>query len=315
MSEVTNRNDVRAANAARGWTIVYGDLINEADVVELIISVPTGTVAGWVSDQVDAQVQKFNQSLATVSDDVVKEATEFLKSLLQGKTSGERDINGLGVKAGIVTYHRKLKTPFGSTPLPNNHQPYIGIRITKPLPPKGAATGVQVPPSTQSGVQQPTQSRVPSNGLDSGSWYRIMNSARPGMTIDVVNDGNQQQDGQVQMAAEGNFSGQHWQLRPSRTNPGAYNLCNMWLGSDKCLDVYGNDKTRPHLATAGNYSGQQWRVEQQGNGTWKLSNSYSGPLALSADAYGAELSLKDPQLSPAMSWTLQPIKPITEVGF
>lgn len=167
MSEVTNRNDVRAANAAGGWIIVYGDLINEADVAQFIISVPTGTVAGWVSDQVDAQVQKFNQSLATVSDDVVKEATEFLKSLLEGKRSGERDINGLGVKGGIVTYHRKLKTPIGSTPLPNNHQPYIGIRITKPLPPKGAAASVQVPPSVQPGVQQPNQSRVLSSGLRS----------------------------------------------------------------------------------------------------------------------------------------------------
>lgn len=311
MTEVTNRNEVRAANAAGGWTIVYGDLINEADVVELVISVPTGTVAGWVSEQVDAQVKKFNQSLATVSDDVVNEATQYLKGLLQGKRSGERDINGLGVKAGIVTYHCKLKTPFGSAPLPNNHQPYIGLRISKPLPPKGAPASVQIPP----GVQPTAQSNGAPDGLDSRSWYRIMNPAKPGMAIDVVNDGNQQQDGQVQMAAEGNFSGQHWQLRPSRTQPGAYNLCNMWLGANKCLDVYGNDKTRPHLAAAGNYSGQQWRVERNGNGTWKLSNAYSGPLVLSADAAGGGLALKDPQTSPAMMWTLQPIKPITEVGF
>lgn len=307
MTEVTNRNEVRAANAAGDWTIVYGDLINEADVVELIVSVPTGTVAGWISEQVDAQVAKFNQSLATVSDDVVNQATQYLKGLLQGKSSGERDINGLGVKAGIVTYRRKFKTPLGSTPLPNNYQPYVGVRITKPLPPKGAPASVQVPPNTQPSV--------PPNGLDSRSWYRIKNPAKPGMAIDVVNDGNQQQDGKVQMAAEGDFSGQHWQLRPSRINPGAYNLCNMWLGTSKFLDVYGSDKTRPHLATAGNYSGQQWRVEQQGNGTWKLSNTYSGPLVLAADANGGDLSLKDPQVAPAMSWNLQPIKPITEVGF
>ncbi|KAL7818344.1 ricin B lectin domain-containing protein [Trichoderma gracile] len=309
MTEVTDRNDVRRINAADGWTIVYGDLINEADAAELVISIPTGTVAGWVSSQVDAQVQKFNQSLASVSDDVVREATQYLKSLIQSGGSGERDINGLGVKAGIVTYRRKLKTPLGSVPLPNNFQPYIGIRITKPLPPKGAPAPVQAPPGSQ-----PTTQSNP-NGLDSRSWYRITNPAKPGMAIDVVNDGNQQQDGQVQMAAEGNFSGQHWQLRPSRTQPGAYNLCNMWLGAGKCLDVYGNDKTRPHLATAGNYSGQQWSVEKNGNGTWKLSNSYSGPLVLSADASGGGLSLKDPQNSPAMMWTLQPIKPITEVGF
>ncbi|KAH0491832.1 hypothetical protein TgHK011_003239 [Trichoderma gracile] len=290
MTEVTDRNDVRRINAADGWTIVYGDLINEADAAELVISVPTGTVAGWVSSQVDAQVQKVQPEPRSGG-------------------SGERDINGLGVKAGIVTYRRKLKTPLGSVPLPNNFQPYIGIRITKPLPPKGAPAPVQAPPGSQ-----PTTQSNP-NGLDSRSWYRITNPAKPGMAIDVVNDGNQQQEGQVQMAAEGNFSGQHWQLRPSRTQPGAYNLCNMWLGAGKCLDVYGNDKTKPHLATAGNYSGQQWSVEKNGNGTWKLSNSYSGPLVLSADASGGGLSLKDPQISPAMMWTLQPIKPITEVGF
>ncbi|PTB64794.1 carbohydrate-binding module family 13 protein [Trichoderma citrinoviride] len=311
MSEVTNRNEVRAITAAGGWTIVYGDLINEIDVIELVISVPTGTVAGWVSSQVDAQVKKFNQSLATVSDDVVKEATQYLKGLLQNKTSGERDINGLGVKAGIVTYHRKLKTPLGSVPLADNYQPYIGIRITKPLPPKGEPTSIQIPP----GVQPTAPPNPAHDGLDRRLWYRIKNPAKPGMAIDVVNDGNQQQDGQVQMAAEGNFSGQHWQLRPSRTDPGAYNLCNMWLGANKCLDVYGNDKTKPHVATAGNYSGQQWRVEEQGYGTWKLSNSYSGPLVLLADASGGGVSLKDAQVSSPAMWTLQPIKSITETGF
>lgn len=91
-------------------------------------------------------------------------------------------------------------------------------------------------------------------------------SAKPGMALDVLNDGNQQRDGKLQMAAEGNFSGQHWQLRPSKTNPETYSLCTLWLGANKWLDVYGDDKTRPHLATAGNYSGQQWHVASQGNG-------------------------------------------------
>jgi len=117
------------------------------------------------------------------------------------------------------------------------------------------------------------------------------------------------------MAVEGNFSGQHWQIRPSTTNPGAYNLCTMWLGKDMCLDVYGDDKTRPHLATAGAYSGQQWHIESQGNGTWKFTNLYSGAVALAADASGSGLYLGDSLASPAAQWTLQLGRPITEIGF
>lgn len=297
MTEVTNRNQVRAGIAAGGWSIVWGDLINEADIITLIISVPTGNVGTWVSQQVDAQVKKFNQSLNDVSGDVVNQATNYLKGLLDRRQSGEREIDGLGVKAGIATYHRKLKTILGSTPLPNNHQPYIGVRVTKPLPRKG------------------TLAPEPPGPLNSRSWYKIKNAAKPGMALDVVNDGNQLRDGRLQMAVEGNFSGQHWQLRPSKTNSGTYNLCTMWLGSSMCLDVYGNDKTRPHLATAGNYSGQQWHIESRGNGTWKLTNLYSGTLVLAADANGSEVHMRDPQTLSASQWILQLVRPITEVGF
>ncbi|GKZ60328.1 hypothetical protein AnigIFM49718_006667 [Aspergillus niger] len=298
MTEVTDRNQQRAQIAAGGWTIAWGDLINEFDAIELIISIPTGTVGFWVSEQVQAQLQKFQQSLGDVSDDAVNQATAYLKDLLQNKQSGEQDFNGLGVKAGIVTYHRYMEFPFGvKSSLPNNHQPYIGLRITKPLPPK------ETPATAGQGF------------LDSNSWYKIKTAAKPGSALDVVNDGNQQRDGRLQMAAEGNFSGQYWQLRPSKTSAGAYNLCTMWLGTGMSLDVYGDDKTRPHLAASGNYTGQQWHVEKQANGTWRLSNSYSGPLVLAADINGNELHLRDPQSLPTPEWNLQPIRSITESGF
>ncbi|KAJ5819392.1 hypothetical protein N7474_004983 [Penicillium riverlandense] len=300
MTEVTDRNDRRAEVAAGGWSIAWGDLINEWDVVELIISafIPTGSVAIWVSQQTEAQLQKFQQSLRDVSDDVVNQATKYLTDLLQNKRSGEWEIDGLGVKAGIVTYHRHMKLPFGvKTPLPNNHQPYIGLRVTKPLPPKGA------PATAESG------------SMDGKSWYKIKNATKPGMALDVVNDGNQQHDGRVQMAADGNFSGQYWQFRPSKTSPGAYNLCTMWLGTKMFLDVYGDDKTRPHLAAAGNFSGQQWHVISQGNGAWKLSNSYSGSLVLAVDENGSQLHLINSQASPTAQWNLQLMRSITESGF
>lgn len=149
MGEKTNRNEVRAGIAAGGWVIVWGDLINEWDIVTLIVSIPTASVGLWVSEQVQAQVQKFGQSMGDVSDDVVNQATAYLEDLLRNRRSGEMDIDGLGVKAGIATYNRKWVTPILKTKLPNNHQPYIGIRVTKPLPPKGAiatpAPAVQTP--------------------------------------------------------------------------------------------------------------------------------------------------------------------------
>jgi hypothetical protein len=82
-----------------------------------------------------------------------------------------------------------------------------------------------------------------------------------------------------------------------------------------CLDVYGDDKTRPHLATAGNFSGQQWSFERQGSDTWQLRNSYSGPLVLTADANRNEIHIRNPQDAGASQWTLQHVRPITEGGF
>jgi hypothetical protein len=97
-------------------------------------SIPIGSVGIWASQQIEAQLKKFNKSLNDVSANVVNQATDYLKELLQTQRSGERDFHGLGVKAGIVTYHRHWKTPLGKISLPNNHRPYIGLRVTKALP-------------------------------------------------------------------------------------------------------------------------------------------------------------------------------------
>ena len=79
------------------------------------------------------------------------------------------------------------------------------------------------------------------------------------------------------MAPSGNYSGQHWRLvhHPSPTSS-TYALYTQFLGANKRLDVYGDDKTKPHLADAGNYSGQIWTLTPWGDGTWKLTNEYSG---------------------------------------
>lgn len=156
MTEVTNRNQRRAEIAANGWIIAWGDLINEGDVFQLVVFASVGAAGAWVDQQIQVQLKKLGQSLADVSEDVVKQATDYLKGLLRAKKSGERDYSGLGVKAGIVTYNRHMKTPFGKLPLANNHQPYIGVRITKPLPPRGTKAPPPTIPGQDSSLNRPT---------------------------------------------------------------------------------------------------------------------------------------------------------------
>ncbi|KAJ6020685.1 hypothetical protein N7540_006189 [Penicillium herquei] len=153
--EVTNRNDVRAAIAAGGWEVVYGDLINEGDVLTFIISIPTGTVGGWVAQQVQDQLTKFSQSLSDVSDDIVVQATNYLEGLIKGKSSGETDIDGLGVKGGFATYNRHMEY-------------YLAGR--KPLPSHPPPAVPEVPPITADAKDRPTPpgknhgSRLTTNG-------------------------------------------------------------------------------------------------------------------------------------------------------
>ena len=143
----SNRNQVRAEIEAGGWVIVWGDVINEADVATLIISIPTGSVAVWVQQQVQDQLKKFSQSLDSVADDVILQATDFLQRLLQTRKAGTTEIKGLGVKGGIATYKRKEKNRVFKTKLPNWQQPYIGLRIVKPLPTKVQPSPTKVQPS------------------------------------------------------------------------------------------------------------------------------------------------------------------------
>jgi hypothetical protein len=297
MTEVTNRNEVRAAIAEGGWNIVWGDLINEWDIVTLIVSIPTGTVGGWMEQQLQAQLQKFGQSLGGVSDEVVKQATAYLADLLNHQRSGERDINGLGVKAGIATYKRHLKTPVGDVKLPNNHQPYFGMRVTKPLPSKGSI---------------PSKRTDAPIGLDSRIWYRLTNEGAPGLSLDIVNDGSGTPSGKLQMATTANVSGQYWSIRRHNASD-AYYLSALYQGPNFHLDVYGDDKTKPHLAASGNHSGQKWKMRKWVDGTYNLSNEYSGEdLRLNGQSSTTSLAMGE---GLTQHWQLTAIKSITEPAF
>ncbi|KAK0644625.1 ricin B lectin domain-containing protein [Cercophora newfieldiana] len=152
--------------------------------------------------------------------------------------------------------------------------------------------------------------------LEKDTWYRLVNLGWPRKSLDVINDGKQETDGNLQIANTGDFSGQHWQLRPSKTHLGYFNLVTLWLGTGRALDVHAGDKTRPHLAKAGDATGQQWQLISLGGNVWRLTNLYSGSeLFLSSDESGERVKMEPRGGDSHQRWTLVKIRGITEPGF
>jgi immune inhibitor A len=111
--------------------------------------------------------------------------------------------------------------------------------------------------------------------FDSKKWYRLKNTYQPATdSLDIINDNGTNSTGLLQMARDGNFSGQHWQIKSN--GDGTYHLRTLFLGANRQLDVYSNDKLKPVLQTAGFLSGQFWTIKPWGDGTWHLENTYSG---------------------------------------
>lgn len=65
---------------------------------------------------------------------------------------------------------------------------------------------------------------------------------------------------------------------------GLYNICTTYKGFSYCLDVFGDNKTTPHLGSPGSFTGQMWSVIPA-NGFFKLSNQYTGS-GYFLDVYG-----------------------------
>ncbi|CAI7640305.1 unnamed protein product [Penicillium manginii] len=151
MTESSDRDKQRQILYDQGWSVVYGDLINEWDVITGIASIPFGATGAWFSEQLQAQLQKFQQSLSDISGDAVNQARDYLKDLLQHRKLGERKFDNLEVKVGILTYKRRLEVLGGWTKLPNNYQPYMALRITNKQSP-------DLPPLTAEAKGRPTPS-------------------------------------------------------------------------------------------------------------------------------------------------------------
>ena len=161
IAEDSNRNEVRAQIAEGGWDVVWGDLINEGDYLDLTLSIASAyetaslePLQRFFSNQIDVQVNKMQSNAQNLAISEIKDL--ILSSF---KNDGQTFRRGnLEVTAGIVTYKRwqtaiydepytykcKQSLPLGGwtwsvctsskrvekqVPLPNNHQPYIRFRI------------------------------------------------------------------------------------------------------------------------------------------------------------------------------------------
>ncbi|KAF3936768.1 Obscurin [Dactylella cylindrospora] len=96
------------------------------------------------------------------------------------------------------------------------------------------------------------------------------------------------------------------------SRPGYYRLHTVEGGTSKALDVIndnGTDSKHVHMARTGNYSGQFWRLDSWGDGTLRLSNTFTGTgkhLDVYADTYGPHLA---PGNCIGQHWTLKPYEP------
>lgn len=154
----------------------------------------------------------------------------------------------------------------------------------------------------------------PTGAFDPKIWYRLTNTFA-GYALDVINDGAGNPEGLIQMSRIGNFPGQFWQIVPN--GAGTYALRTLFLGPTRQLDVYSDDKLKPHLAIAGPYSGQVWKIAPWGDGTWHLENLYNGKdLYLDTMEGGPRVAMNQANVGrPTQRWTITPIRAITEPGF
>jgi immune inhibitor A len=106
------------------------------------------------------------------------------------------------------------------------------------------------------------------------TWYRFTLPYRPGYSLDVINDGHAHEDGKLQIAPTGNYSGQHWQLIPSAS--GTYRMRTMYTGPDMYLTVRGEDNLDPHLTHESGKAGRFWHIVPCSHGTVKIKLNESG---------------------------------------
>jgi immune inhibitor A len=152
--------------------------------------------------------------------------------------------------------------------------------------------------------------------FDPKAWYRIKNADQPDThCMDIVNENGFDSKGNVESRRDGNYSGQHWQLKTN--GDGTYRLRTLFLGPQRYLDVYTHDKSTPVLQNFANVTSQYWRVKPWGDGTWHIENAFNGPYQyLDIEDGGIAVKMKKADSErQRQRWTFTRIRDITEPGY
>jgi hypothetical protein len=185
IAESTNRNEVRANLAKGGWSVVYGDLINEADYALFIAAVAAAVACECptpITEYFDYQLQEQLNKIQNTAPDIAQAALYSL--LIQAFNSkGQTLRHGrLEVSADLATYRRweeiiydeprtyecwykigPVKTKGVCTktervkkviPYPNNFQPYFRFRWV-------ASSGSNPGSAQPSGLNEVWRSGIP----------------------------------------------------------------------------------------------------------------------------------------------------------
>jgi immune inhibitor A len=152
--------------------------------------------------------------------------------------------------------------------------------------------------------------------FDPNVWYRIKNAHQSEThCIDVINENGFDSKGHVELRRDGNYSGQHWQLKPN--GDGTYRMRTLFLGPLRQLDVYAHDKLTPVLQPYAHVAGQYWQIKPWGDGTWHLENVYNGQyqyLDIGGGGIALQMRKADPERQ-KQRWTFTRIRAIIEPGY
>ncbi|KAI9774896.1 MAG: hypothetical protein M1840_000112 [Geoglossum simile] len=152
----------------------------------------------------------------------------------------------------------------------------------------------------------------------SDHWYRLTVDYLPGVCLDVIGGWQAGEEGRLQMAPIGNYSGQYWQLVPSKA--GTYWLRTMYTGPYMFLDVRDTDRTHPSLADDGPAPGRYWHFIPCADGTFKLENDYTGEGFFfgprhDSDWFRSERLAMCQDDDPRQHWTITITSQISEPAF
>lgn len=112
--------------------------------------------------------------------------------------------------------------------------------------------------------------------VDTSSYYRLTNDyTGSSQALGVRTDGS----GKLGMVPVDKSAGQYWQFVRLANGP-KYALRSKYLGDAFSLDVVNDNGVNSrslHMTTTGHFSGQFWTVTPWGDGSFQLTNDFTGP--------------------------------------